>query len=253
MLETNEEIIQKLKHSICDYYMGYIKQKIKFGKENDILNQIMQFLDAQMDTGNSTISKEDINRILISVIFEDNPNPSDEEIEKSKIPYCFPSVSEIKIEDGEAVYLTEKHDTLFNGIEEKSCYLYVAPDYYNKNIESIENDIKKFEKEFSRQDLKGFEEKFEKDLTLKQYELESAKVYESASNQIELKKQKFNHISQKMINEYGKKYNEIISKDISSDEKHNSIYKLFEETKSYDEKNRQAVSRLNSEYEQLAR
>jgi len=252
MFETNEEMVQKLKQTICDYYMGYVKQKINGGKENEISNQIMQFLDAQMDTGNSTIHKEDITRILVSVLFEDNPNPSDEEIEHSKIPYCFPSVSEIKIEDGGAAYLTEKRETLFNGIEEKSCYLYVSPDYYNKNIENIEADIKRLEKGFSRQDLKGFEEKFEKDLSLKQYELESAKVYESASKQIELKKQKFNNISQKMINEYGKKYDEIIGKDLSQEEKHEGIYKLFQETKAYDEKNRQAISRLNSEYEQLS-
>lgn len=252
MFETNEEIVQKLKQTICDYYMGYIKQKINGGKENEISNQIMQFLDAQMDTGNSTINKEDIIRILMAVLFEDNPNPSDEEIEHSRIPYCFPSVSEIKIEDGGAAYLTEKHETLFNGIEEKSCYLYVSPDYYNKNIENIENNIRILEKGFSRQDLKGFEEKFERDLSLKQYELESAKVYESASKQIELKKQKFNNISQKMINEYGKKYDEIMEKDLEQEKKHEGIYKLFEETKAYDEKNRQAVSRLNSEYEQLS-
>lgn len=252
MFETNEEVIQKLKQAICDYYMGYIKQKINSGKENEISNQIMQFLDAQMDTGNSNISKDDITRILLSVLFEDNPNPSEEEIEHAKIPYCFPTVSDIKIEDDSAAYLTEKHDTLFNGLEEKSCYLYVSPDYYSNNIESIENDIKRLEKGFSKQDLKGFKEKFEKDLSLKQFELESAKVYESASNQIELKKQKFNNISQKMINEYGRKYDEIMSKDMNQEEKQENIYKLFEETKSYDGKNRQAVSRLNSEYEQLS-
>ena len=36
MFETNEEVIQKLKQAICDYYMGYIKQKINSGKENEI-------------------------------------------------------------------------------------------------------------------------------------------------------------------------------------------------------------------------
>lgn len=254
MVETNEEVIQKLKQSICDYYMGHIKQKLKTshinGKENEVSNQIMQFLDAQIDTSNSTICKEDIIRILFSVIFDDNtPN---EEINQAKISHCFPDVATITIEDKKAVYVTEKSNTLFYGIEEKSYYLYVSPDYYNKNIEDIETEIKRLEKRFSKQDLKGFEDKFEKDFNLKQYELESAKVYESASNQIELKKQKFNNISKKMINEYGIKYNDILSKDIDDGEKHQSLYKLFEETKSYDEKNRQAVSRLNSEYEQLS-
>lgn len=254
MVETNEEIIQKLKQSICDYYMGFVRQKLKTshinGKENEINNQIMQFLEAQIDTSNSTICKDDIVNILVSVVSDDNT--FDMDLHRTKISNCFPDISTITIENGEATYVTEKQNTLFNGIEENSYYLYVSPDYYNKNIESIETEIKKLEKGFSKHDLKGFEEKYEKDLSLKQYELESAKVYESASNQIELKKQKFNNISTKMINEYGIKYNEIIDKDLDETEKQQNIYKLFEETKFYDEKNRQAISRLNSEYEQLS-
>ena len=62
MMETNEKIAQNLKQSISDYYMGYIKQKLQYllanGKESDINEQIMQFLDAQMDTGNNFICKE---------------------------------------------------------------------------------------------------------------------------------------------------------------------------------------------------
>lgn len=118
---------------------------------------------------------------------------------------------------------------------------------------NIEAEIKKLEKGFSRQDFKNFEKKFNEDLNQKQYELESSKVYESASKQIELKKQKFNNISSKMIKDYGKKYAEITAKkDISDDEKEVLYQKLLDETMSYDEKNRQAVSRLNSEYEKLA-
>lgn len=116
----------------------------------------------------------------------------------------------------------------------------------------IEAEIKKLEKSFSRQDFKSFEEKYNEHLTSKQYDLESARVYESASNQIELKKQKFNQVSQKMINEYGKKYEEIMSKDISDEEKKFLSHKLLDETKSYDEKNRQAILRLNTEYEKLS-
>lgn len=116
---------------------------------------------------------------------------------------------------------------------------------------NIENEIRRLEKSFSKKDIKDFKQKFEKDFSSKKYELESSKVYESASNQIELKKDKFYQVSQKMINDYGKKYNEILSKDISEEEKHNLLNKLLEETKSYDEKNRQVVFRLNSEYENL--
>lgn len=246
----------KLKQSISDYYMGHIKQKLQHllanGKETDINEQIMQFLDAQMDTGNNFICKDDIIRILNTVLVDENENPYDAELAKTKINYCFPKVADIKIENNSAAYLVEKFESPFNGIEEKSCYLYISPEYYEGNIETIESQIKKLEKSFSRQDFKDFEEKFEKDLGLKQCELESAKVYESASNQIELKKQKFNTVSQKLINDYGKKYKEIMEKDIPANEKKELASKLFDETKSYDEKNRQAVSRLNTEYEKLS-
>lgn len=116
---------------------------------------------------------------------------------------------------------------------------------------NIEAEIKKLERGFSRQDFKNFEKKFNEDLNLKQYELESSKVYESALRQIELKKQKFGNVSSKMIKDYGKKYAEITAKNISDDEKEVLYQKLLDETLSYDEKNRQAVSRLNSEYEKL--
>lgn len=256
MVETNDEISNKLKISIHDYYMGYIKQKLKYmlanGKENEISDQIIQFLDAQIDTGNSIIIKDDIVRILNSVILEEDFIPFDLESKQNNISHCFPNVSEITIENGEAAYLVEKFQTPFSGIEEKSYYLYVSPKFYDENIRGIEDKIKRLEKDFSRQDFKSFEQKFNQDLASKQYELESAKVFESASKQIELKCQKFNQVSQKMINEYGKKYEDIITRNISNEEKSTLICKLLEDTKSYDERNRQSVLRLNSEYEKLS-
>lgn len=131
--------------------------------------------------------------------------------------------------------------------------MYVSPDFYNTNIEIIQDTIEKQEKTFSRQDYKGFEEKYNEHLSQKQYDLESARVYDSASKQIELKKQKYNNVSQKLINEYGIKYQEILEKDVSDEEKAELKAKLLEETKSYDEKNRQAVLRLNQEFDKLNR
>lgn len=256
MLETNEEVTEKLKSAICDYYMGYIKQKLRASladsKEAEISNQIMQFLDAQIYTGNSTITKDDISRILSSILTDGFSESFHSDFEEKRISYCFPDVADIKIEDGNAAYLKEVFTSPTRGTTEKSCYLYVSPDYYNNNIENIETEIKKLEKGFSRQDFKNFEQKFNEDLNLKQYELESARVYESASNQIALKKQKFKAVSSKMINDYGRKYAEITAKDISDEEKEVLYKKLLDETKSYDEKNRQAVARLNSEYEKLS-
>ncbi len=116
---------------------------------------------------------------------------------------------------------------------------------------SIETEIKRLEKNFSRQDLKGFEEKFENDFSQKQYELESARVFESASSQIDIKKQKFSRLSQKLINDYGKKYDELFSKDISDNEKKELINKLFNETKCYEERNHQAILKLGVENAKL--
>ena len=93
--------------------MGHIKQKLQYllanGKESDINNQIMQFLDAQMDTGNNTICKDDIVRILNTVLVDENENPHEAELARTKINYCFPKVADIKIENNSAVYLLEKH------------------------------------------------------------------------------------------------------------------------------------------------
>lgn len=154
---------------------------------------------------------------------------------------------------GQAALLTEQIQDPINGNSESSCYLYVSPDFYNTNIEIIQDTIEKQEKTFSRQDYKGFEEKYNEHLSQKQYDLESARVYDSASKQIELKKQKYNNVSQKLINEYGIKYQEILEKDVSDEEKAELKAKLLEETKSYDEKNRQAVLRLNQEFDKLNR
>ena len=255
MFETNDEIIQKLKVAIHDYYMGHIKHKLKSllinDKESEISSHIMQFLDAQIDTGNFIIVKDDIVRILNSVFFDSDFASESSNTDKERIAFTFPYSADITIEDGRAALLNEKFQTPFNGIEEKSYYLYIAPEFYDKNIKGIEEQIKKLEKTFRGQNIRAFEKEYNENLNKKQCELESARVYESASAQIELKKQKFNQVSQKMINEYGKKYDEIMARDISDYEKSVLADNLFLETKSFDEKNRATISRLNLEYEKL--
>ena len=255
MMETNEEIVQKLKQSIHDYYMGYIKQKLNYllvkGQEAEISCQIMQFIEAQIDTGAKTIVKENIINILNSILLENNS--CNNNLLENRISYCFPDAATVTIEESQVAFLEEKFQTPFNGLEEKAYYLYISPEYYDKNIKYIESEIKKLEKTFSRQDLKGFEKKFGEDLLSKQYELECAKVYESASKQIDVKRQKFNFANKKLINEYGNKYEEIIAKDIPEEEKYDLAEKLLEDTKLSDEKNRQAILRLDAEYEKLSK
>ncbi len=253
-MEANEEITQKLKSSICNYFMGYIKQKLNYlftnEQDTEIVSQITQFLDAQIDTQNFNITRDDIIKILYSILLDENEN---QEILKSQIDASLPLISDIVIESNSAAYVTEKQESPFGEINENTYYLYVSPEYYQNNIQAVENEIKNLEKDFSKQDLKGFEEKYKTDFNEKQYELETARVYESAKTEIKLKKQKFNSVCQKMINEYGKKYNEINEKDISEEEKANLKSKLLNETKSYEEKNNQAILRLNAEYENLVK
>lgn len=138
MFETNEEIAEKLKSTIHDYYMGYIKQKLRSslanGKEAEISNQIMQFLDAQIDTGNSYITKDDITRILTSILADGFSESFHAELDEKRISHCFPKIADIKIEDGKAVFLKEVFDTPLHGADEKSCYLFVSPDFYDANI-----------------------------------------------------------------------------------------------------------------------
>lgn len=238
---------------IWDLLSKSLRLLLLIGKESEISSQIMQFLDAQLDTGNSNICKEDIARILNSILVDDFSDSFHSAFDEKRIAYCFPEICDIKIESGNAALLFEKVSSPIYGSQERSAYLFVSPDFYNDNIIKIEAEIKKLEKNFSRQDFRNFENKFNEDLGIKQYEFESARVYESASNQIEQKKQKFNNVSSKLINDYGRKYDEIASKDIPEDEKALAFKKLLAETKSYDEKNRQAVARLNAEYEQLAK
>ena len=138
MYETNEEICQKLKTAIHDHYMGYIRPKLNYlfsnNTESEISNQIMQFLDAQIDTENSIITKDDITRILNSVLIDEEDNFSNTTLKQSRISHCFPIIATVSIENGEAAFLLEQTQTLFNGIEEKSYYLYMSPNYYSNNI-----------------------------------------------------------------------------------------------------------------------
>lgn len=101
MNDTNEEVFQKLKQAICDYYMGHVKQKLnnllQNGKENEISNQIMQFLDTQLYSGNFSINRDDIVRILDTVLLEDYSDSFNSELEKTRISYSLPNVADIII------------------------------------------------------------------------------------------------------------------------------------------------------------
>ncbi len=102
MNDTNEEVFQKINQTICDYYMGHIKQKLNSllqnGKENEISNQIKQFLDSQIYSGNFSINRDDIVRILDSVLLEDYSDSFNSELEQTRISYSLPNVATIDID-----------------------------------------------------------------------------------------------------------------------------------------------------------
>lgn len=103
MNDTNEEVFQKLKQAVCDYYMGYVKQKLSNllvgSKENELENQILQFLDTVGFTGNSVITRDAIIRILENVLLEDYSDSFNSELEKIRISYTFPNVATVNIEN----------------------------------------------------------------------------------------------------------------------------------------------------------
>jgi hypothetical protein len=100
---------------IWDLLSKSLNLYLVIGKESEISNQIMQFLDAQLDTGNSNICKDDITRILTSVLVDDFSDTFHQELDERRISYAFPEVCDIKIENGNAVLLFEKNSSPITG------------------------------------------------------------------------------------------------------------------------------------------
>lgn len=130
--------------------------------------------------------------------------------------------------------------------------MFVTDEYYNNHIHEIESAIKQFERSFSSKEIEAFDEQFSKDVTIKSYELENAKEYENIRNQINIKQKKYDAVKDRMISDYGKKYQEIMSRDISDQEKQVLLQQLLEETKAYDSKTNEAAIMLQEELSSLS-
>ena len=255
MEETNE-VSQALKQAIHDYYMGYIKENFNFwrddGQEDRISNFIMQLIDRKIEERNSTIDKSEVTQILRAVMRDDTDDRMLSRIREDNINSTFPSVATITIEEGQTANLQEVKEQFLGEKEIKSEYLFVADEYYNNHIQEIEAIIKQFEKSFSSKDIESFDEQFSKDATIKSYELESAKEYENGIRQINIKQKKYDAVKDRMIADYGKKYQEIMSRDISDQEKQVLLQQLLEETKSYDSKTNESAIMLQEELSSLS-
>ena len=152
MEETNE-VSQALKQAIHDYYMGYIKEKFNFwredGQEDRISNFIMQLIDRKIEERNSTIDKSEVTQILRAVMRDDTDDRMLSRMREDNINSTFPSVATITIEEGQTANLQEVKEQFLREKEIKSEYLFVADEYYNSHIQEIESIIKQFEKSFS--------------------------------------------------------------------------------------------------------
>lgn len=255
-MEEMEEIGQNLKQTIYKYYMGYIQEKFTFLEDTTrerIGNAIRRLLDQKLEKGNARIDKEEMIQILTNIMQKELSDPMISSMRQRNINETFPKVATVTIEDSQVVSLEEVNSELFQPDERKVEYLYVANQYYKTHIEEIENRIKQLEKTFSSKELENFDEQFNKDTTIKEYELQSAKEYENEQRQIAEKEKKFDAIKQKVIYDYGRRYQEIIAKDIPEAKKQALLKQLLEETKSYDKKTNEVAIQLEQEKAKLFR
>lgn len=255
-MEEMKEISQNLKQTIYNYYMGYIQEKFTFIEETEreeIGNKIRQLVDQKLEKGNAKIDKEEIIQILTNIMQRKIDDPILSSMRQERINETFPKVATVTIEDSQVASVEEVNSKFWEPDEKKVEYLYVANQYYETHIEEIENRIKQLEKTFSSKELESLDEQFNKDSTIKEYELQSAKEYENEQRQIAEKEKKFDAIKQKVICDYGRRYQEIIAKDISEAKKQSLLTQLLEETKSYDEKTNEVAMQLEQEKAKLSR
>ena len=155
MEETNE-VSQALKQAIHDYYMGYIKEKFNFwredGQEDRISNFIMELASRKIEEGNSIIDKSEVTQILRAVMHDDTDDRTLSSMREDNINSTFPSVATITIEEGQTAKLQEVKEKIWGEKETREEYLFVSDEYYNSHTQEIESSIKQFEKAFSSKD-----------------------------------------------------------------------------------------------------
>lgn len=125
-MEGKNEVSHALKQAIHDYYMGYIREKFNFwredGKEDRISNFIMQLIDKKIEEGNSTINKNEITQVLRTVMRDDMDDPMFFKMRENNINSTFPSVANVTIEEGQAANLQEVKEQFLREKEISVCY-----------------------------------------------------------------------------------------------------------------------------------
>lgn len=259
-MEENKDVREELKKSITGYYMEFVKKKL-YWRENDerfqaVIDKINHLIDSKIDSQEyAIINKDEIVNTIKSVTLDEIENEFLIRMEKNNLNKIFPDVCSVLIEDGEVARFRESKENGYfvKTMERKEGYLYVSDKYYDSHIQEIEKQIKDLEKAFSAQDILGFEEQYTKDLTIKQYELDTSREYENLMRQLWEKQAKYDAVKNKMIGDYGNKYQEIMERDISNAEKQKLLAELLEETKSYDKKTNAVAVELEMQANEIDR
>ena len=171
-MEVSNDITQKLKQVIHEYYMKKIKDKFSFfgerNQEKQISNEIMQLIDSKVADGNSVIGKDEITQILRNIILDEVSDSMIYNMRLENINKVFPDTATITIEEGQTAYLEETKIDFLGEKESKTGYLYLSQQYYDSHIKQLESMIKQLEREFTTKDIEQFDEQYSIDSTIKE-------------------------------------------------------------------------------------
>lgn len=257
-MEENKDVRTELMDSITGYYMEFLKKNLYWKEDGEkfqaVTEKINNFINSKIDSQEyAIINKDEIVNTIKSVTLDGIEDGHIIGMEMNELNGAFPDVVSVFIERGEIARFREGRENgyIIKTMERKDGYLYVSDEYYDSHIQEIEKQIKDLEKVFSAKDIARFEEQYAKDLIIKQHELDTSREYENLIRQVKEKQTKYDAVKNRMIGDYGKKYHEIMERDISDAEKQKLLAELLEETKSYDKKTNAAAVELEMQSDEI--
>lgn len=253
MEETNETTKNQIKEAIINYYMQFINKRFEISLSMDnkreiLMQRLDDLIERKLQQEESIISKNEIANVLEDLLMMDSEDDFINRMTRSNIGEIFPKTASVKVSRDNTVEVQEEIENIIEPNETKQEYIFVKDEFYDERIKQIESRIKELEKQFSAKDLERFDIYFDRDVILAKQNLERAEAYEQDVRQRDEKIKKFKAIKEKMIHDYGKKYNEILAQDIPQEEKDRQLRDLLEETKSYESKTEIAEQQAQNEF-----
>ncbi len=253
MEETNETTKNEIKEAIINYYMRYINERFAFSLDIDnrrktLMQELNNLIEAKLQQGESIITKHEVENILEEVLERDTQDSFIRDINSREIREIFPEKADVKISGDNTVQLQEEVEKILEPNELKQEYIFVKDGFYDERIQGIESRIKELEKQFSTKDLERFNIYFDRDVILAKQDIEKAEAFEQDLRQRDEKIKKFEAVKEKMIHDYGRRYNEILAQDIPQEEKDRQLRELLEETRSYESKTEIATQQAQEEF-----